>query len=121
MKIKKIEWLSKEAKEAEVVINDGSYECVCFCHPCSILEGEIISDPIVAFDAESITKVGNGTEPTINKIIYSMGYNVIGRLKSINPHIVAVGNIMIDIGNDAPKDLCKGDFISFKCSRLDMH
>lgn len=73
MKIKKIEWISKDAKEAEVVINDGSYECVCFCHPCSISLGEIISDPIIAFDIENIIKVDNGSEVTIKKIIGSNG------------------------------------------------
>ena len=120
MKIKKIEWISKEAKEAEVAISDGSYECVCFYHPCTISLGEIILDPIIAFDIENIIKVNNGTEVAIKKIIGSMGYKVIARLENINPNIVALGKIMIDIGNNVPKDLYVGDLLSFKCSRLDV-
>ena len=44
-----------------------------------------------------------------------MVYNVIGCLENINPNIISIGKLMIDIGNDAPKDLLKGDFIAFKC------
>lgn len=49
-----------------------------------------------------------------------MGYNVIARLENINPNIIAIGKIMIDIGNYVPKDLCAGDLVAFKCSRLDV-
>ena len=42
MKVNEITWLSEVAKEAELVISDGNYECIAFSHPCDVRERDIL-------------------------------------------------------------------------------
>jgi hypothetical protein len=120
MKVRNIEWLSKNAKEAEVTISDGHYECICFCHPCLLSLGEVISSPLIAFDTEQVIKIDDKAIPSITNTKNISEYAITGRLVGLKPNIVEIGNIVIDIGNYIPKDLHIGNLISFRCSRLDI-
>jgi len=46
MKIIKLNWLSKPAQEAELVVSDGVHNCLVFSQPCSVELNQIIVDPL---------------------------------------------------------------------------
>ncbi|EHM7983023.1 hypothetical protein [Elizabethkingia anophelis] len=49
IKVNKIEWLSKEAKEAEVYLSDDNFNIICFAHPFDKSIGDPITQPLYAF------------------------------------------------------------------------
>jgi hypothetical protein len=49
MKVQRIDWISHEAKEADVEVSDGIITCQTFCQPCNYIVGDLISEPLHPF------------------------------------------------------------------------
>lgn len=54
MKVIDILWISKVAKEAELTVSDGIYNCIVFSQPCDVSKGDLINAPLHAFITKDI-------------------------------------------------------------------
>lgn len=120
MIIKKIEWISEEIKEAEIIVSDGTFELLCFSHPCSFVEGQIIDKYISTLDANNIVRVDEHTL-VVEKAEEYFAYNITGKVIDIKNGIVQVGSMYLIVDGYMPGDIVNGEFISFRCMRLDLH
>lgn len=118
--IKKINWLSKEIKEAEVYICDGKYSIVVFSHPFDRKTGEIISELLYTLNADNI-KISVIKEFCILRVSNSFSYNIVGIINNMDENHIKVGSFIIELDVNLPNDLRKGDFISFTCDRIDLY
>lgn len=117
MKIQAIEWISKDAEEATILVSDGKYACWCFCHPCIAKIGDTVS-MLYALDSTGI-KVATKKSFYINKHSVGFGHDYCGQLSDKNKSIVSIGGISIEIDGDIPGDIEQGDCIEFTCARVD--
>ena len=122
MIVKQLTWLSKAAKEAELLISDGTNECLTFSHPCDIKEGELLKEPLHSFMVEDFMIVidhnKNENIKRINESYFS--HYCVAKVISIEESTVAVGGILIEIEGGIPGWANEGDLVEFKCSRLDI-
>ncbi len=118
--IKEINWLSKEALEAEVIITDGSFNLRCFGHPFRMKEGDQLKQPLLALDPNEVKRLEDQCSEA-KRLDSAFGYLIKGRLIDKESGLVKLGDIIIDIdGKFIPGDLRNNDYISFKCDRLDI-
>lgn len=119
-KIKKINWLSEEIKEAEVYISDGKYSIVVFSHPFNRKAGEIISELLYTLNADNI-KISTVKEFCMFRVSNTFSYNVVGIIHNMDENHIKVGSFTIELDTNLPNDLKQGDFISFTCDRIDLY
>lgn len=118
MWIKKIQWISEDALEADVVITDGVYELICFSQPCTYKEEDVIKEVIYAYNPHFI-HLSDKREEYIE--MYSIGgYKLTVRVIDAKKQLVSIGDILIEI-DCIPGDIVNGDIIEFSCSRLDLY
>ncbi|AKQ72683.1 MULTISPECIES: hypothetical protein [Bacillus] len=119
MKIKKIDWLSKEALEAEVVVTDGESEIICFAHPLNYKIDSNLEGPIYCFDVAELVKVDKKSF-IIEKLDGHFEYRFTGQLIDKQLETVKVGQFLLELDTDWPGDIKDGDFVSFISKRLDI-
>ncbi len=119
MIVNQIEWISKEAKEALLFVGDGEYECVAFSHPCHFDKGYVLSEPILAFNAKGIMLSQEAKVLITQKGEY-FAHEVVGILSGLNPTIISVGSIRIELEEALPGGIKQNDIVQFSCSRLDV-
>ena len=119
MIIKKIEWISEEIKEAEIIISDGAFELLCFSHPCPFVEGQIINDYIDTLCAKNIVRVDEHIF-VVEKAEDYFAYDITGKVIDCKNGIVQVGPMYLVVDGYMPGDIVNGEFISFRCMRLDL-
>lgn len=56
MRIHKIDWISKEALEAEVIVTDGTFNVVCFAQPLTYQEDSELGEPVYCFGTTNIVR-----------------------------------------------------------------
>ncbi|WP_251862608.1 hypothetical protein [Clostridium sp. Marseille-Q2269] len=121
IKITKINWLSKEALEAEVTVNDGKFELICFSHPFKYDLNDFIKTALYCYDISNVMRVEK-CEFKVEKLYESFAYNLTGKLANKEDGIVEIGNIKIEVQNtDLPGDIEEDDYISFNCKRIDIY
>lgn len=114
--IVKIEWLSIEEKEAEVYLSDGKFNIRVFAHPFEIHDR--IKLPIYSMNTRNIFISDNIF--LLENINNSFEYNVSGCVIDKSNGIIKVGDFLIEIDEPLPEDIEKGNFVSFRCDRLDL-
>lgn len=120
MKVKKLMWDGNKNSTAEAIITDGKYECLTFCHPCKILEGQELSEPLGCFMSEVIM-VSFTHDFSLTKDSDSyFGYSGIGQLVDKETGLIKLGDLKLTLDGYLPGDLEKGQFVEFKCSRIDI-
>lgn len=121
MKIKNISWLSQEALEAEIIVTDGEFEINCFAQPLNYQLGSELNNPILCCNVTTVFK--------LDKEVYSIeklddeyyAYNLSGKLVDKKLEKVKVGKLILELDSIVlPGDIREGDFISFRCQRLDI-
>lgn len=118
MWIKKIQWISEDALEAEVVITDGVYELRCFSQSCNYKEDDEIKEVLYAYNPQAIY-LSDKMEEYIE--MNSIGeYRFTAKVSDITKQLVSIGDILIEI-DCIPGDIVNGDIIEFSCSRLDLY
>ncbi|NRG05569.1 hypothetical protein HRJ46_19945, partial [Vibrio coralliilyticus] len=110
MIVYKIDWISREAKEATLLIGDGVYECFTFSHPCHFDLGYSLLDPLLALDAKGI-RLAEVDKLSISRIGNTFGHDVIGIVSETNPTIVRIGNIKIEIEEQLPMGIKQNDIV----------
>lgn len=122
MKITKLNWLSKAALEAEMIVSDGTHECLAFSQPCHVQLDQNLIEPLHAVDVENLMKVINqDRSENIKRINDSyFSHYCVAKVMSMEKSIVSVGEILIELEGAIPGWANDGDLIEFKCSRLDI-
>ena len=121
MRIKNIKWLSKEALEAEVYIEDENLDFVCFSQPLTHPLGKDIKGHIHCY-ANSQVAINQNKEIGLNKLSEPFVYEINGILVNKTEALIQVNQIIFELDlKDAPGDLDEGDYVSFSCQRLDLY
>jgi hypothetical protein len=122
MKVTKLNWLSKAAKEAELIVSDGTHECLVFSQPCNVQLNENVIEPLHAMDVENLMKVVdqdmNENIKRTNESYFS--HYCVARVVRMDESVVSVGDIIIQLEGAIPSWAKEGDLVGFKCSRLDI-
>jgi hypothetical protein len=120
MKIESINWISKEAEEAEVTISDGHFTCIAFCQTCNIKVGDKITEPLHTFSIKNAMLSDKSTLGVWNVSETKLEKKVIAKILDITNQIVAVGDISLIIDDYLPGGLENGDIMEFECARIDL-
>jgi hypothetical protein len=118
--VKTIEILSEDAEEALVHISDGVYECAAFCQPCNKSPGDVIEEPLFAFNSQSPVLIATQETPYIKRKNNSLGYEILARVKNVENDLLQVGAILIELDVNLPGGVKVNDCIKFTCGRLDI-
>ena len=120
MHIESVEWISKEAEEAEVVVSDGRFSCRAFSQPCSLLVGQVLQEPLHVFGAKKImisTAGECGFELQVNG---GLAQKIIAVLQDLQSRRLSVGGIELVLDDYVPGGIQTGDMIEFECARIDV-
>lgn len=118
MFLKEIKEFDKHSGEADVVVSDGQYEVICYCHP---FENNKIGSKITEINtlfAYEIMRIKD-KRFYIQKIDDYYSYYFYGKVVNANRALISIGGIIIRLDNDLSKDIKEGEFIEFKVKRLD--
>ncbi|HBJ2615121.1 TPA: hypothetical protein LA742_003629 [Clostridium botulinum] len=121
VRITKVDWLSKEALEAEVTVNDGKFELICFSQPFKYALNEFIKTALYCYDISNVMRVEE-REFKAEKLYEPFAYNLTGKVANKQYGIVQIGNIKIEVEkSDLPADIEEDNYISFNCKRIDIY
>ena len=119
MIVNQIQWISKDAQEALLFVGDGKYECAAFSHPCHFGKDYVLLEPILAFSAKGIM-LSQEAKVSITRKGESLAHDVVGILSGLNPMIISVGDIRIELEDALPGGIKQNDTVQFSCDRLDV-
>ncbi|MDQ1300076.1 MAG: hypothetical protein QG636_744 [Patescibacteria group bacterium] len=117
--IKRVAWLSKDAREARVLITDGKHELECFAQPFTGALGDVVQGPILVLDCDRVEKV-DAVEMKTQKLDDHFAYSLTLKVKDSSTSTLLLGDIEILARNCLPADIADGDFVNLTCSRLDL-
>ena len=121
MEIVKIDWLSKEAKEAEVCISDGDFSLVCFSEPFNYSLGDRIPLPLYTLNATNIYKVAADEGFYAERIGLDFEYKIVGCVLNKEYNQIEIGEFIIELDVPLPNDIHVGEGVSFICDRIDLY
>ena len=120
MYIKKIHWIDKQIKEAEVTVSDGMYTIVCFSCFCEYKIGETLNNKINVLDINDIVLL-ESKEYKITLVKKPFDYKVKGMLSRDRSTLI-IGGLIIDIDpEEIPKDISGESFIEARVDRFDIY
>ncbi|WP_353117263.1 hypothetical protein [Myroides odoratus] len=121
IEIVKIDWLSKEAKEAEVCISDGAFSLVCFSQPFNYSLGDRVPLPLYTLNTTDICKVKEDEVFYAERIDLGFEYKIFGRVLNKEHNQIDIGKFIIELDVPLPNDIHVGCFVSFICNRIDLY
>ena len=98
MFIKSVEWIDKDAKEAEIIVSDGKFDILCFSHPFTENVTDKLLEPIYCFDVTDIM-ITIKSQLLVNRDGNSYRYFVRGRLFDKSNKMVKVGELALCFEN----------------------
>lgn len=123
--ILRVDWLDRDALEAEVLLGINERELWAFCHPCNFVEGKFtIVELSVIEDAisEEMFWGNNGNEK--KELVASesdrLRYYCYGQVISIHPVIVDCGDTELCLGDWLRDQSVVGAYVYFVIGRLDV-
>jgi len=119
MVVKKINWISKKTREAELLITDGKYECFAFSHPCTVDEGDELQDALRAFITENLMISYESEVGIFRTSDKALSYKCIAEIVDEENELVKIGGIYLFLDEKIPVGCGKGDLVEFNCSRID--
>lgn len=125
VRIKKIDWIDKDGREAEVCFEVGLRQYWAFCHPCLFHEGEerLVGLDFLYSEETWEAMFSNNMNEEMKMIPSSHDrtrYECYGKIIQINPVIVDCGEIKFEFGEMTHDDKVIGAWIYFTISRLDI-
>jgi len=114
--IKNVNFIDKDVKEVAITLNDGQVElkayCDNYCENKPLILSTFMTSDVMISDDKTFKAINNGNySHTIQGELYS---KILGKVK--------VGKFFISIDKEKiPVDISDGDFITFKCVRLDAY
>ncbi|MDX2247573.1 MAG: hypothetical protein SF052_12390 [Bacteroidia bacterium] len=121
IKVSKINWLSEEAKEAEVCLFDGKFSIITFSHPFKHSIGHIIDLPLFTLNAKEIYSLNNIETFSVEREGDTFEHKFSGRVINKESNQILVGEFIIQIDVSLPNDINIGDYVSFICDRIDLY
>lgn len=119
MVIKEINWISKEAKEAELLITDGQYECLAFSHPCNFNEGDELQDALRAFMTENLMLSYEDEVGIYRNSNKTRFHKCVAEVVDEENELVKIGGIYLFLDEKLPIGCSKGKLVEFNCTRID--
>ncbi|CAA0165944.1 hypothetical protein [Tenacibaculum maritimum] len=119
--IEKIEWMSKEAEEAIIYLNDGNYKIICFSCPFNEEELNKGNYQINCYDTIGFERI-KGEAYHIGKLSDFFSYRLYCKVKDRKEGIVKIGEFQFYLEDGVfPGDIADGDFVTFECGRFDLY
>ncbi|WP_239987911.1 hypothetical protein [Pseudomonas syringae] len=120
MIVKQCEWISKDAKEAMLIISDGKMQCAAFSHPCYRSAGDVLLEPLLAVSIKNIAKMRSDSQPYIRCLRDSLAHEFLAEVTNLEKSLVVAGTFIVELDDPLPGDISLGDMISFSCGRIDV-
>lgn len=105
-----------EAKEADIIVSDGVNDILCYAQP---YENNKIPFKLFAFRANNIIRTSEEVSFVNKNPEGYYSYNLQGKLIDSRIGLVSIGDIVIEIGNNIPKDIKLNEYIKFTLERVD--
>lgn len=121
VKVNRLNWLSKEAKEAEVVLSDGDFNMICFSHPFNGEIGNILDQPLYTLNAREVFRLNHEERFSVEKIEGAFSYRLAGRVVDKDQNQIKIGEFTIELDNPLPNDVQVGNYVYFICDRIDIY
>ena len=102
----------------DVIISDGKYECLAMYDLPELAQDNILTEPLYALSNDCL-KISE-KEIGFNKLSNYYTYKIVGILHRKEKNIVSVGDILIELDDNIPKDIKSNTLIEFNCDRLDV-
>ena len=118
MYIKNLDWISKSAEEAELVVTDDTYICIVFSQPCKYQEGDKLLEPLHAFMAENLM-ISYELNFKLERIS-NFEHRCVARVTDIDENLVRIGDISVKLDVNIPSWAENGSLIEFECCRIDL-
>lgn len=120
MYLKAIQDYDEFSNEADLIISDGEYDLLCYCHPTELyaIGTSIIS--ISSFCADNIMRTKSNSFLVL-KLNGYYEYHLRGEIVDINIPVVQIGKLKIMLDNSLPKDIKLGEYIEFDTLRLNCY
>lgn len=119
MVVKEINWISKKAKEAELLITDGQYECLVFSHPCNFNVGDELQDALRAFITEDLMLSYEDKVGIYKNSGNTLSYKCVAEVVNEENDLVKIGGIYLFLDEKLPSSCSKGKLVEFHCCRID--
>jgi hypothetical protein len=118
MYVKQIRDFDQCSGEADIIVSDGIYELLCYCHPLESLDigAQVVS--ISSLFAEDIMRV-QSEEYRIQKSEGYYAYHLTGKIEDTKTPVVKIGDLKIILDHPLAKDIRQGEFVEFEVQRLD--
>ncbi|WAC71214.1 hypothetical protein OU995_16625 [Roseateles sp. SL47] len=120
MRVEYIEWISREAEEAEVVVSHGHFSCRAFSQPCLLSVGQVLEQPLHVFGAKNIMRSAAEEQSIELQVEGGLAHKVTGIFKDSQSKRIIVGGIEMVLDDYIPGGLQVGDMIDFECARIDV-
>lgn len=110
-------WSGDDSDEAIVTISDGVNEARCYAHPLEVAP-ETPKEPMLALEVAGVARTV-GLPVGIRHFGDAFEHEVRGVVVSLAPPVLAVGELLLDLGLPLPGDVVVGDVVECVVSRLD--
>lgn len=112
-----VNWVSRVAEEAVLVVSDEFISVRVYCQPCSLHEGDFVEQPLLAFDSQHVAR----SEEHVHRAtpVGEFACEFCGTVRDVASRLVHVGQIRIVLDVSIPGDIVVGENICFTCARLD--
>ena len=121
IKLKKINWISKEIKEAELYLSDGEFNLVCFSQPFDVDANFSFITPLYTLNANEVIRDFNEEMRVVKRAETPFGYELSGKVIDKENSRIRLGKFLIELDIDLPNDIYNNDYVSFKCERIDVY
>ncbi|MCQ2189502.1 MAG: hypothetical protein MJZ00_06290 [Paludibacteraceae bacterium] len=126
VKIKRIDWIDQDTKEAEVFFRVGNSDYWAFSSPFNFAEGSISNIEIDFLESEDVSfeSFFSDNRDKEMKIVpfgdNRTSYHCYGRIINVNPIIVDCGDMQFEHGEFTHDEKVIGEYVYFVISRLEI-
>lgn len=117
MFIKQVKDFDKNSYETDVIVSDGCYEIMCYCHPLENKNLGAVVTNVSALFANDIMRIDN-EEYLVRKETGHYSYYLQGKVLETQMPLIGIGKIAIELDKPLAKDIKQGEFVEFKVERL---
>lgn len=120
MIVKQIKSLSADGQVADLIVSDGTYECLAFSCPFKLSEGQIITKPLSAHWTENLMLADEKAYLIKQRKPGMFAHDCVAQVVDRSEDLVKVGTVLITLDERLPVGCDDGTFVQFSCGRLDV-
>ena len=118
MFVKEIKNYDDFSNEADIIVTDGTYEVLCYCHPAEFYEKGSTVQEILSLFAKDIMRISDKMYEVKKLEDDYYAYHLQGEVIKIDKPIIRIGGLEIVLDSPLAKDIKLGEFIEFDVYRL---